>query len=448
VGFVSREDLHCSRARLVRGSSRRLESVRLTREAAMALFVANQLARWQGAPLADLQHLIFGAAQQPIGFALLERAGIDPHQLAKSLKGSEARETGPSGIRATTRAGDALRRAKELALEWSHPKATSGHLVIASAAAPTGWGKTFGSSIGVDPKSLRRVAESFPFVGEDLETSDVFIQLLELDWIQGDAREWLERRYIGYSIENSEDLRSSVALLVSSADGQGLSHYPDWGVRLGGLTGDTSLTLQCYQKAQSVRPEHADYFRLSGALALANRGEFEEAREIIRVLLERASAPGIYVSAAQVEYLADRVDEARTYLIKASSTLGGESVAARQVAEILWHSIDGGFEHSLRAIVGSEPKKPHARLTRGLARIALAKDASSEGNPAASNELYQVINEYGIFGMEGVVLQALVVLAESQRVNGDERFSETKSRAIGLATRLGRPVRVRHLMSP
>jgi hypothetical protein len=83
-----------------------------------------------------------------------------------------------------------------------------------------------------------------------------------------------------------------------------------------------------------------------------------------------------------------------------------------------------------------------------LARIALAKDASSEGNPVASNELYQVINEYEILGMEGVVLQALVVLAGSQRVNGDERFSETKSRAIELATRLGRPVRVRHLMSP
>jgi tetratricopeptide (TPR) repeat protein len=409
--------------------------------------VANELARWQGAGLADLPHLMYGAAQQPIGFCLLKRAGFDPQQLAESLKGLEAQEKRPGRIGATIRAGEALRHAKEQALAWSHSKVTSGHLVLAAVATPTGWGKSYGTSIGIEAKSLRPVAESLPLMAEDPETSDPFAQLLELDWIDGDARAWLERKHIEHAIQNIEDLRSSVAMLMSSADGQGLSRYPDLGVILGGLTGDTFLTLQCYEKAQSVRPSSADSFRMSGALALAHRGEFEEARGIVGELLERVPSPDFYVSAAHLEYRAGRVDDARSYLVKASSAIGQEPKTTRQLAEILWHSIDGGFEHALQAIVDGPAKGANARFARGLAQIALAANRCMAGDSAATDKLYEVTKEYERFGMEGVVLEALVVLAESQNASGDERFGETKRRAVELATRLGRPVRVRRLMS-
>ena len=117
----------------------------------------------------------------------------------------------------------------------------------------------------------------------------------------------------------------------------------------------------------------------------------------------------------------------------------------RQQAEILWNSIDGGFEDALRAIVESQPKGPKARLTHGSARIALARDACLAGDSNASNELYGVVDAYEAIGMEGVVLSALAVLAESQKASGDERFGETKRRAVELATRLGRLVRL-HLL--
>jgi tetratricopeptide (TPR) repeat protein len=248
-------------------------------------------------------------------------------------------------------------------------------------------------------------------------------------------------------MQKREDLGESVAMLNSSANGNGLSRYPDLGVFLGGLTGDTSLTLQSYEKAQSAKPAFADFFRMSGALALAERGKFEEARKIIGSLLERDPRPGFYVNAAQVEHLAGRVDDARTYLVKASSAIGQESKSTRQQAEILWHSIDGGFENALKAIVDTQPKGPDMRHTRGSARIALAGDACLAGDSAAIKELYDVSNEYEQFGMEGTVLSALTFLAKSQQINGDERFGETRRRAVELATRLGRHVRLHHLQS-
>lgn len=116
-------------------------------------------------------------------------------------------------------------------------------------------------------------------------------------------------------------------------------------------------------------------------------------------------------------------------------------------AEILSHSIDGGLEDALRAIVDAQPGDPFSRLTQGLARIALARDACVAGDSAASNELHEITDEYEQSGMEGVALEALVVLAESQQRSGDERFDETERRTVQLARRLGRPVRVRHLKS-
>jgi tetratricopeptide (TPR) repeat protein len=367
---------------------------------------------------------MYAAAQQPIGFCLLKRAGADAQQLAESLRGSKAQAKPPSRIPATDRTWAALRGAHRQAVAWSHPSVTSGHLVLGTVATPSGWGRA-----------------------TDLKSSELFVQLLELDWIDDDARAWLKRKHIKFSIQNTEDLRSGVALLMSSADGNGLSQYPDLGVFLGGLTGDTSLTLQSYEKAQSVEPAFADFFRMSGALALAERGKFEEARGIIGSLLEREPRPGFYVNAAQVEHLAGRVDDARTYLVKASSAMGQESKSTRQQAEILWHSIDGGFEDALRAIVDTQPTGPDMRHTHGSARIALAGDACLAGDSAAIKELYEVRNEYEQFGMEGVVLSALTFLAKSQQANGDDRFGETKRRAVELATRLGRLVRLRRLQS-
>lgn len=429
------------------GVSRRPDSVRVSQEGKTAILRARDLALSQDARTVDLPHLLYGAAQQPIGFCLLKRAGFDPQQLAESLKSSEPQVRSPYRVGITTRAGEAVTNSKKQAAAWSHPWVTSGHLVIVSLAIPTGWGKSYGASIGVDVRSLRPVAESFPFMGEDLEISDLCVQLLELDWIDEEARAWLERKHLTYSIQNIEDLRTSVGLLMSSAGGDGPRRYSDLGVTLGQLTGDTFLTLQCYKKAQSIRPAFADSYRMSGALALAQRGEFEEARGVVGAILERDPRPRSYVSAAQVEYLASRPDEARRHLVKASSAMDEESKTVRQLAEILWHSIDGGFEHALAAIVDTKPAGPYARLTHGLARIVLAEEACLAGDSAASNQLYEVSNEYESFGMEGVVLEALVVLAESQHASGDERFGETKRRAVELATRLGRPVRVRRLMS-
>lgn len=428
-------------------SSRSLDSVRFTQEAAAALIWAYEAARRQGADLIDLPHLMYGAAQEPIGFCLLKRAGVDPQELTESLKGSEAQVKPLDRISVTHRTSDAINSARRQAVAWSHPRVTSGHLVLACVAIRSDWGPSFGTSIGVDAKRLRTVAKSFPFMATDLETSDLIVQLLELDWIDDDARAWLERKHITFSMQNREDLGESVSLLMSSANGKGLSRYPDLGVFLGGLTGDTSLTLQSYEKAQSVRPAFADSFRMRGALALAERGRFEEARGIVGSLLEREPRSVFYVNAAQVEHLAGRVDDARTYLVKASSGIGQESKATRQQAEILWHSIDGGFEEALKAIVATQPKEPYTRLRRGLARIALARDACMTSDNSASDELYEVGNEYEQYGMEGVVLSALVFLAEFQRANGDERFGETKRRAVELATRLGRLVRLRRLQS-
>lgn len=428
-------------------SSRPLDSVRLTWEAAAALIWAREAARRQGTDLIDLPHLMYGAAREPIGFCLLKRAGFDPEQLAESLKGSEAQAKHLGRISVTNRLSDAIRSAKMQVVAWSHPRVTSGHLVLACAATLTDWGPSFGASIGVDAKRLRRVAKSFPFMATDVETSDLYVQLLELDWLDDDAREWLERNHITFSMQNREDLRTSVALLMSSANGNGLSRYPDLGVFLGGLTGDTSLTLRCFEKAQSVKPEFADSFQMRGALALAQRGRFEEARGIVGSLLDREPRPVFYVNAAQIEHVAGRVDDARIYLVKASSGIGQESKATRQVAEILWHSIDGGFEEALKAIVDTQPQEPNARLTRGLARITLAGDSCMAGDSAAIKELYEVRNEYEQYGMEGVVLSALAFLAESQHANGDQRFGETRRRAVELATRLHRLVQLRHLQN-
>jgi tetratricopeptide (TPR) repeat protein len=427
--------------------SRWLDSARFTREASAALIWAYEAARRQGANEIDLPHLMYGASQEPIGYLLLKRAGADPQLLAESLKGSQTLTMRSDRIPATQRTNDALRRAHEQAVAWSHPAVTSGHLVLACAGMRTGWGRSFGSSVGIDAKSLRPVAESFPMMATDLETSDLFAQLLGLDWIDDETRAWLERKHIRYSMQNIEDLRSSAALLRSTADGDGLSRYPDLGVFLGGLTGDTSLTLRSYEKAQSFTPAWADFFRLSGALALAQRGEFEAAREIVGSLLAREQSSSFFVNAAQIEYVAGRVEDALAYLAKASPEIGQESKATRQAAEILWHSIDGGFEDALTAIVDTQPKDPYARHRRGSARIALARDACLAGDIAASNELYEVSNEYERYGMEGVVLKALALLAESQQTRGDQRFEETRRRAVELATRLGQTVRLRRLMS-
>ena len=428
-------------------SARSLDSVRFTQEAAAALIWAHEAARWQGAELIDLPHLMYGAAREPIGFCLLKRAGVDPQQLAESLKGSEAQVKLLGRISLTNRASDAINSAERQAVAWSHPRVTSGHLVLACVATRSDWGTSFGTSIGVDTKRLRPVAEFFPYMATDLGTSDLIFQLLELDWIDDDVRAWLERKRITFSMQNGEDLGESVALLNSSANGNGLSRYPDLGVFLGGLTGDTSLTLQSYEKAQSAKPAFADFFRMSGALALAERGKFEEARVIVGSLLEREPRPGFYVKAAQIEHLAGRVDDVRTYLVKAIPAMGQEPKLVRQKAEILWHSIDGGFEDALKAIVDTQLKGPDMRQTRGSARIALASDACLAGDSAAIKELYDVSNEYDQFGMEGTVLSALTFLAKSHRINGDERLGETKRRAVELATRLGRLVRLHRLRS-
>ena len=428
-------------------SARSLDSVRFTQEAAAALFWAHEAARWQGSNLIDLPHLMYGAAREPIGFCLLKRAGVDPQQLAQSLKGSEAQVKPLGRIPVTNRTSDAINSAEIQAVAWSHPRVTSGHLILACVATPSDWGPSFGTSIGVDARRLRPVAESFPFMATDLETSVLIVQLLELDWIDDDARAWLERKRIRTSMQKREDLGESVAMLNSSANGNGLSRYPDLGVFLGGLTGDTSLTLQSYEKAQSAKPAFADFFRMSGALALAERGRFEEAREIVGSLLEREPRPGFHVNAAQIEHLAGRVDDARTYLVKAIPAIGLESKFVRQKAEILWHSMDGGFEEALKAIVDAQPTGPEMRQTRGSARIALAGDACLAGDSAAIKELYDVSHEYEQFGMDGTVLSALTFLAKSHRINGDERFGETKRRAVELATHLGRLVRLHRLRS-
>jgi tetratricopeptide (TPR) repeat protein len=423
---------------------RGIDFSRFTREAVTGLLVAYEAARQQGAAEVDLPHLMFGAAQQPFGFLLLKRAGADPLRLVESLKGSES-PSKHARIPGSNRTWAAMRRANKQAVAWSHPRVTSGHLVLGTVATHSRWGHRYGASIGVDAKRLTPVAERFSLMEADLELSDLFVQLLELEWIDDGARAWLEREHIKFLIQNVEDLRASVALLKSSANGNGLSRYPDLAVFLGGLTGDTSLTIESYESAQSVTPEFADSLRMSGALALAERGRFEEARGLVGTLIEREPRAGFYVNAAQIEYLARRVDDARTYLVKASSAIGQESEFMRQQAEILWHSIDGGFEDALRAIVESQPKDPKARLTHGSARIALARDACLAGDSNASDELYEVVNAYEEIGMEGVVLSALAVLAESQKASGDERFGETKQRAVEVATRLGRLVRL-HLL--
>ena len=428
------------------GLSRPLDSVRFTREAAAALQRASEVARWQGAELIDLPHLVYGAARQPIGFCLLKLAGADPQHLAESLRGSRTAKR-PGRIGVTNRTSSAMALAREHVAAWSHPRVTSGHLIIASVAIRADWGRDFGREIGVNARRLRRVAKDFPFIGTDTEALDLITRLLEDGWIDEEERAWLEREQIIFSIQYIPDLRASVSLLMSSANGNGASQHPDLGVSLGGLTGDTFLTLEWYEKAQSVKPEFAESYRMSGALALAQRGRFEAARGIVRSLLQHDPRPGFYVNAAQVESLAGQVDDARTYLVKASSELGRASHVMRQLAEILWHSIDGGFEHALKAIVDTPPTGPYTRLTHGLARIELAKMAGLAGEGAADNQLYEVSTEYDQFGMEGIVLEALVVLAESQQARGDERFDETKQRAVELATRLGRPVRASRLMS-
>lgn len=425
--------------------SRRSEAPRLTQDGGTAFFAARELARWQGARAVDLPHLLFGAAQQPIGYCLLKRAGFDPQKL-ESLKGSKGGQSGsPDRVGITKRATEVVGSSKELASAWSHPWVSSGHVLVAAADSPTGWGKGYGDSIGVDSRSLRRVAESFPFIGENLDVPDLYAQLLELDWIDDETRTWLERKQIRHSIQNIEDLRTSVALLESSANGNGLTRYPDLGATLGGLTGDTFMTLECYEKAQADWPDRADTYLMGGALALAQRGAFEESRAIVGAVLERAPTPRFYVGAAQVEHLAGRVDQARMYLAKALSEIGQVSKTVRQSAEILWHSIDGGFEDALRATTDAEAKGPYSRLVRGLARVALAEASCLAGDAAADAELRGVVDEYDRLGMEGVVLRALVALAEGEHANSDERSGDTKERAVALATRLGRPVAVRRL---
>lgn len=427
---------------------------RFTSGARRAVVVAQEIARAEGSAWIDSDHLAHGAFSDPLTITLLEAAGAKTAPIVDALRRPPAGPPPPGHIPFTTDAKKSLEQALRAAIARGHHGITGADIFLGVLdGKPDGLAAQSLAAQGIGRGQLHHAATGLPVVLGADDNSDVLRALASNPKNTPEQRRELEFQLVHQLIADVrlQEARELGERLLGEHDEIDLRHHL---TAIGELTGDVDLIIQ--HATASIEADGSPNLHGSLALALALNDRGAEAVPHVAKALE---AKGHHrhtglLEAAEIALIAGDVERAAQH---------HAAVDPAQFPEMdllaVWHltlramideragttvvsqaQIERAIHDKPMAVIGQMHR---ARLTALAARRVLRTGGGRRAAKAAN----RAVEEARSLGMHGVAAEAMKALAVLQKEMGSRRWEATASKALTLATDLGRLADARRLQA-
>ena len=256
----------------------------------------------------------------------------------------------------------------------------------------------------------------------------------------------MEEIHIETAIVKAADARMATRLIEQYRHSDERPSFSSIVVFVAQFSGDTQLLLDHAELA--MKSDWATPAAISGLMAeaLAHQGRAAEAREQLKASLREPGYAAL-VEAAEVELVLGDIGAAREFLLAADQEGMGDVLARagwwRAAMEVMTTNteLERDFAVTLHNLAEQPAPSVGDIFVKRAAEVAHARLLLRRGNhEGAIARCQPILEESQRFGMDGVALEALVVLTEAMQVTGDPIWTRTVSTAVALADRLGRTV--------